>query len=89
MPLPPVSSGKVYETKVGEQCAEADRSFFHLAEIEADVGIEVEHQSVRIFELVDAAAPAVEFDRPHLHAGEDPARVLDIEIVLNLAVASP
>src|SRR3546814_19129344 len=32
------------------------------------------------------AVPAVEFDRPHLHAGEDAIGVLDIEIILVPAV---
>src|SRR3546814_11147349 len=32
------------------------------------------------------AVPAVEFDRPHLDAGENAVRVLDIEIILVPAV---
>ena len=48
------------------------RRLLHLREVEADVGVEVEHQPVGIFDLVDLAAPAVELDRAHLHAGEQP-----------------
>ena len=57
-----------------------------LCEIEPDVGIEVEHQPVGIFDLLDPAAPAVEFDRAHLDAGEQALDVVEIEIVLGVAV---
>ena len=77
------------QAEVGEQRAQPHRRRLHLAEIEPDIGVEVEHQPVGIFELVDPAAPAVELDRPHLHAGEDPARILDIEIVLEPRRRSP
>ena len=77
---------KGFEAEVGKQRPKPQRGLLHALEIEADIGIEVEHQAVGIFDLGDLAAPAVEFDRPHLHAGEQPADVVEIEIILDRAV---
>ena len=74
------------EAEVLEQRSQPHRRVLHLVEIEPDVGIEVEHQPVGIFDLVDLAAPAVELDRAHLHAGEQALDVVEVEIVLGVAV---
>ena len=65
---------------------EVGRRLADVAEIEPFVGVEIEDHPVGRLERVDMAAPAVEFDRPHLDAGEDAAGVLDIEIILDPAV---
>ena len=88
--MDPLAAGQQregHQAEIGKQVAKPHSRFFHLVEIEPDVGVEIEHQPVGMLELADLAAPAVELDRPHLHAGEDPARVLDVEIILDLAVA--
>ena len=85
MPLPPVSSGKLSSPRSASR-SRTRTPLLHLAEVEADVGIEVEHQPVGAFDLVDLAAPAVELDRPHLHAGEQAPDVVEVEVVLGLAV---
>ena len=89
MPLPPDSSGKVLSPRSPSSAAAARAASFTFVEVEADVGIEVEHQPVGIFDLVDLAAPAVEFDRSHLDAGEQPADVVEVEIILGIARPSP
>ena len=86
MPLPPDSSGKVFSPRSPSSALQPHRGVLHLREIEADVGIEVEHQPVGIFDLVDLASPAVEFDRAHLDAGEQALDVVEVEIVLDVAV---
>src|SRR3546814_9290498 len=62
--------------------ADVERGLFDVGEIEPLVGVEVEDHAVGLFEGFDMAVPAVEFDRAHLHAGENAIGVLDIEIVL-------
>ena len=79
--------GKGDQPEVGEQVAQPHRRRLDLGEVEPDVGIEVEHQPVGLLERLDPAAPAVEFDRPHLDACEHALGVVDVEIVGDLAVA--
>src|SRR5947209_12113265 len=74
------------EAKVLEKRLQAHRRGFHLLEIQPDVGVEVEHQAVGIFDLVNLAAPAMELDRSHLHRGKQPADVVEIQIILSLSV---
>ena len=74
MPLPPGQHREGHQPHVGEQVAQPHRRRLDRAEVEPDVGIEVEHQPVGLFERLRSAAPAVEFDRPHLHAGAGPRR---------------
>src|SRR3546814_7681355 len=62
------------------------RSLLDVGEIQPFVGVEVENHAIGLFDRVDVAAPAVEFDRAHLDAGEDAVRILDIEIILDPAV---
>ena len=89
MPLPPDSSGKLLSPRSSSSSRSRTAAFFTLAEVEPDVGVEVEHQPVGIFDLVDLAAPAVEFDRPHLDAGEQALDVVEVEIVLGRRRPSP
>ena len=89
MPLPPDSSGKLFRPRSSSSALQPHRRGLNLVEVETDVGIEVEHQPVGIFDLVDLAAPAVELDRPHLHAGEQALDVVEVEIVLDRLRRSP
>jgi hypothetical protein len=41
--------------------------------------IEVEHEDVRMFDVVDRGAPGVELDRAHLDEAEEAIEVLDPE----------
>ena len=51
-------------------------------EIEPLVRIEIEHQAVGLLDLVDMGAPDVELEHAHLRRGDQPALVLDVEIVV-------
>ena len=77
------------QAHVGEMALQIARRLLHLLEIEALVGIEIEHEPVGLLDVGDLGAPAVEFDRPHLHAGEHAGRVLDVEIILLVRRPSP
>ena len=87
MPLPPVSSGKVFRPRSLEQLAQADRALrAPRAKSRPTSGSRSNTSRSGYSTLATAAAPAVEFDRPHLHAGEQPADVVEVEIVLDVAV---
>src|SRR6185369_14240341 len=74
------------ELQLLEHIADAHSRVANVLEIEPLIGIEVEHQAIGIFDLVDLAAPAVELDRPHLDAGEEPADVVEEEIVFGVPI---
>ena len=59
----------------------------HLLEAEAHVRIKIEHQPIGRFDILHTRAPAMEFDRAHLHAGEDAVEIIDIEVIFVLAAA--
>src|SRR5256885_4388232 len=84
--LAPGKQREAFQTQSLQQLAEQQGRLFDVTEIQPDVGIEIEHQPVGTFDLVDLASPAVELDRPHLDAGKQPLDVADVEIVLEMAV---
>ena len=49
-------------------------------EVEALVGIEIENQPVGFLDILDPGTPPVEFDRPHLDAGQQPIGRIDEQI---------
>src|SRR3546814_8230337 len=74
------------EPDIGELAPQVGGRLLDVGEIQPFVGVEVENHAIGLFDRVDVAAPAVEFDRAHLDAGEDAVRILDIEIILDPAV---
>ncbi len=50
------------------------------------IGIEIEDQPVGLFNRIASRLPRVEFDRAHLHAGQQAGCILDIEIIVRAAV---
>jgi hypothetical protein len=74
------------QAHVGEVAVEIARRSLHLVEAEAFVGVDVEDQPVGLLDRFHLRAPAVELDRPHLGAGDDPGRIRDIDVILDLAL---
>jgi hypothetical protein len=85
--LAPGQHQKGDQAEIGQQRPQPYGRLLHFTEIQPLVGIEVENEPVGIFQLADPAAPPVELDRPHLNTGEDSTRILNVDIVPNLAVA--
>ena len=64
---------KADQPEFGELVLQMLRGALGIAEVEPLVGVEIEHQPVGLFERIDPRSPAVEFDRPHLDAGDRPS----------------
>ena len=77
--------GKAFEAPFAEAVADVDGGLLGGCEVEALVGIDVEDDAVGVLELVDVAAPDVEFERRHLDAGGEAGGVVDVEIDVGVA----
>src|SRR5205085_332271 len=78
--------GEAFEAPFGERGTDIERRLPDGFEIEAFVGVDVENDAVGLFELVDMAAPDVEFEAIHLDASDDAREPIDVEIVFDRAV---
>ncbi len=85
-PFPPDSIGKLDQAEVGQRAGNVERGLAHRLEVQPLVGIEVEDHPVGGLDILDPAAPAVELDRPHLHAIEDALGIVEPQIVLAVPV---
>ncbi len=72
--------GKAPEADAEQGLAHLDRRLGHPLPRQADIGVEIEHDAVRRFELVDRRSPEVDFQDPHLDHRNQASEVLDHQI---------
>ena len=77
------------EAEIGEEVAHLLRGSLQDGDVEILVGIEIEHEPVRLVDMFERHAPVVNFQRGDLHEPEQAVFIVDIEIgLLGLAAGN-
>ena len=77
MPLPPVIFGHLSKPSCFHQLAQAERGIHDGIPVDAFAGIEIDHDAVGMFEVLDGRIPRMHLDRADLDQPEESIQVVD------------
>lgn len=72
-----------------QDVAEVEGGGPHRLEVEALVGVEVEHEAIGLLDVLNPRAPAMEHDCAHLHMSQQPLRHRDTDRALRAKLDWP
>jgi hypothetical protein len=78
-----------FETDLRERLAKLEGGAHHGVKAKTLIRVKIEHEPVRLLDILDARSPAVEFDGAHLDAGQQSVGVSNKQVRLAAAVLLP
>src|SRR5262249_41966652 len=83
-PLPSRGLEEARETQLAELAPQRPRRRDHVAPGHAVAGIEVEHQSVWLLQMLRRRVPGVDLENADLHEADEPWQIVDDEVLADL-----